>query len=109
MAWAVCAQIEKILAENAALWLKSVVFRENDLLDVTCKPQFICKESGCGCSKLTFRSFPEDYRHSTSRLYIKCELQESPQFGGDMCSCLTAFKSDAQVKLHQTETREGLF
>lgn len=27
MAWTGCAQIVKILAENAALWLKSVVFR----------------------------------------------------------------------------------
>lgn len=50
-----------------------------------------------------------DFTDLTSRSYINCELQKPPQFGGDMCSCVTAFKSDAQTKLHQTETREDLF
>lgn len=72
-------------------------------------PQFIHNESDCNYSKLVFRSFPEGFPDLTSRLYINCELQKTPQFGDDMCNCLTAFKSDAQMKLHQTETREGLF
>lgn len=45
----------------------------------------------------------------TSRLCVNWDLQESPQFGGDMCSCVPAVKSDAQMKLHQTETWESLF
>lgn len=114
MTWIGCAQNKKIRTENTALWLKSVFFRLKFYFFkittyATCKPQFIHNESGCSYSKLIFRSFPEDFTGLTSRLYTNCEIQKSPQFGGDMCSCLTAFKSDAQTKLHQTESREDLF
>ena len=68
--------------ENTALWLKALKVYFFEMTYATCKPQFMHTESGCSYSKLTFRSFPEDFTDLPSRLCISCELRKSPQSGG---------------------------